>query len=51
MKHVVGVLGGLVFWGFVAVKLWGVSFAAWSWWWVLMPLIPWLGLAVVRYHL
>lgn len=28
------------FWTFIAVKLAGVSFADWSWWWVLMPQIP-----------
>ena len=44
-------LAGIVFWGFVAVKVWGVSFAAWSWWWLLLPIVPWLGLAVQRFHL
>lgn len=37
-----------IFWGFIAVKLCGTSFAAWSWWWVLCPIMPWMGLAVVR---
>lgn len=32
----------LCFWGFVCVKAWGTAFAAWSWWWVLLPGIPWL---------
>lgn len=48
-------LGALIqsalFWGFVAVNVWGVSFAAWSWWWLLLPIIPWLGLAVQWFHL
>lgn len=41
----------LLFWGFIGVKALGTSFAAWSWWWVLLPIIPWVGLAVARFHL
>lgn len=44
----ISLLWTLLFWGFIAIKAWGVSFAAWSWWWVLLPLLPWLGLAVER---
>lgn len=47
----VSVFGGLLLWGFVAVKAMGTSFAAWSWWWVLAPLIPFLGLAVQHFKL
>ena len=36
----------MLLWGFIAVKLVGVSFAAWSWWWVLLPIVPWLALLV-----
>lgn len=36
------------FWGFVLVKGWGTIFAAWSWWWVLLPWVPWLGLGLQR---
>lgn len=36
---------------FVAVKVAGVSFAAWSWWWLLMPEVPALGLLVARWNL
>lgn len=25
---------------FIAVKLAGTSLATWSWWWLLMPLVP-----------
>lgn len=39
---------GLLFWSFIAVKAWGVSFAAWSWWWLFIPMVPWIGLAVQR---
>lgn len=42
------VFGGLLFWGFIVVKAWGHVFADWSWWWVLLPLVPWLGLAAER---
>lgn len=38
----------LAFASFIAIKLAGTSFAAWSWWWLLMPLVPMLSLAVVR---
>ena len=26
--------------GFIAIKVGGVTFAAWSWWWILLPQIP-----------
>lgn len=38
----------IFFWGFIGVKLWGVAFAAWSWWWVLLPIIPWIWFIVTR---
>lgn len=25
---------------FVIVKVWGSAFAAWSWWWVLLAIVP-----------
>lgn len=37
-------IGWLVTFSFIAVKLAGHAFALWSWWWVLLPIIPWLGL-------
>jgi hypothetical protein len=37
---------GLSFAFFVAVKLAGTSFAAWSWWWLLFTLVPVLSLLV-----
>lgn len=42
------VLGVLCFWGFIAVKLAGTSLATWSWWWMLMPIVPIFGLLVAR---
>lgn len=47
MKVLIEFLGGCLFAGFIAVKLAGHAFALWSWWWLLMPLVPWLGLLVV----
>ena len=42
------VIGGLCFWSFIAIKVAGSSLAAWSWWWLLMPVVPVLSLLVVR---
>lgn len=43
MKHF---LFAVIFWCFIVLKIWGTAVAAWSWWWVLLPLVPmvWLGL-------
>lgn len=41
-------LGAVLFWGFIVVKTWGSAFAAWSWWWIFLPLVPWLGLIAER---
>lgn len=30
----------LWFWMFVLIKVAGSALAAWSWWWVLCPIIP-----------
>ncbi len=43
--------GCLAFWGFIGVKISGHIFAHWSWWWVLLPIIPWLGEAVRHFGL
>lgn len=51
MTAITSLFWGLVFWGFVAVKLVGVSFATWSWWWLLVPIVPWLGLIAQRWAL
>lgn len=48
-------LSHLVYWFvfsfFVAVKVAGTSFALWSWWWLLLPLIPVLSLLVKHWGL
>lgn len=42
---------GITFWAFVVVKMCGSILAAWSWWWVFLPFVPWLGYLVQRLHL
>ena len=41
----------LVFWSFIAIKVAGTSLAAWSWWWMLLPVIPIFGLFVKHFGL
>lgn len=48
MATLISLFWSLLFWGFIAVKVWGVTFATWSWWWVLLPILPWMGLMVQR---
>lgn len=38
----------LTFWMFVAGKLVSATFAAWSWWWVIFPLVPILGIVIEK---
>ena len=33
-------VSGIVFAGFIAGKIAGTYIAMWSWWWLLMPLVP-----------
>ncbi len=33
-------LGGLWLIAFIVLKLGGTSLAAWSWWWLLLPIVP-----------
>lgn len=28
------------FWMFIVIKVGGTAFASWSWWWVLLPIVP-----------
>jgi hypothetical protein len=38
-----------VFWiAFVVIKVAGHTLAAWSWWWIFLPFVPVLGLAVQK---
>lgn len=41
----------VIFWGFVCIKTVGVSLAAWSWWWLLLPIVPMGSLVVKAYAL
>jgi hypothetical protein len=45
------VFAAVLFWGFIATKTWGTALAAWSWWWMLLPIVPWCGYLVQRLHL
>jgi predicted ABC-type sugar transport system permease subunit len=45
------IFGALVFGGFIAVKLAGTSLAAWSWFWLLLPIVPVLSLVVKHFGL
>ena len=48
MEKILTIIWSLSFWGYIAVKVAGTSLVAWSWWWLLMPVMPILGLAVQR---
>jgi hypothetical protein len=38
-----------IFWiAFVVIKIAGHTLAAWSWWWMFLPFVPVLGLAVQK---
>lgn len=43
--------GAVFFWGFIVIKVSGHLFTAWSWWWVFLPIIPFIGEAVRYYGL
>lgn len=30
----------LSFWMFIVIKVGGTALADWSWWWVLLPIVP-----------
>lgn len=30
----------LAFWTFIVVKVGGTALASWSWWWILLPIVP-----------
>jgi len=51
MKHLVALVFTLMFWGFITVKFFGSAFAAWSWWWVLLTIVPWLALVTRHFGL
>jgi hypothetical protein len=37
----------VTFWAFIVIKAFGAALAAWSWWWLLLPIVPdlWLVLS------
>lgn len=45
-KNIVRLIYFISFWSFIAIKVAGSSFAAWSWWWILLPIVPFFGLFV-----
>lgn len=51
MKAIVEWIGSmcatLVWFGFPIIKIWGTTFAAWSYWWMLFPIVPWLHYALI----
>lgn len=51
LKTVAGLVQFVSFWGFITIKVAGVSLAAWSWWWVLLPIVPFAGLLVQHWGL
>ncbi len=51
MKDIANLAYALLFAFFIAVKIAGTTFALWSWWWLLMPLVPVLSLLVTRWGL
>jgi hypothetical protein len=48
MKHIPALICFLAFWSFVTIKVGGVALAAWSWWWILLPIVP-TGVLVVKH--
>lgn len=51
VKEISAWLQAAVFALFIAIKLAGTSLASWSWWWLLMPIVPLLGLVVKHFGL
>lgn len=36
------------FWAFIVIKVWGTALAAWSWWWILLSIVPNMWLLLTR---
>jgi len=51
MKELSGWIWAVLFWGYFTAKLTGTVFAAWSYWWLFLPIVPWLSLAVKHFGL
>ncbi len=48
MKLILHTFWSLVMAAFIAIKVGGTSLALWSWWWLLMPIVPIFGIFVQR---
>lgn len=55
MKHLASFITTLVwffsFWSFIAIKAGGTALAAWSWWWMLLSIVPMLSLVFNHFGL
>jgi hypothetical protein len=51
VQSVIGLVWFFSFWSFVAIKVAGTSFAAWSWFWILLSIVPIFSLAVKHFGL
>lgn len=51
MKTIAAGIWFFSFWGFVAIKVAGTTFAAWSWLWLFLPIVPAFSLAVRHFGL
>lgn len=38
----------VMFWSFILIKWFGTALAAWSWLWVLIPIVPTVWLALTK---
>ena len=48
MNRFMSALYAILFWGYLVIKIWGTAFLTWSWWWLLLPIVPWLHLLFIR---
>lgn len=48
MNRTIPFLWTLSVWVFLAIKVAGTAFAAWSWWWLLLPPIPVMALVLAK---
>jgi hypothetical protein len=51
MKYAWFVIHNIALAFFVAIKVAGMTFAAWSWWWLLMPEVPVASIFVQKWGL
>lgn len=41
-------ISAICFWSFVLIKAYGTLFATWSWWWLFIPFVPELFVALSK---